>query len=204
MSADQDWRLKAELQAQDMHHVLDDVLAAVRAPHDAEEAGAALPDDVAVTHDGNVLFVYASARDSLDRTRRVIEAVLARDGAVAGIRVSRWDDGVDQWVQVDPPPTVEEQRAAEAAERDADAIESRTLIVSAGKWVRAELEQTMREWAEKLGLETEIHEHRHLLTTQVAFTVTGPRRRIDEFAAGLRAQELATLRTERAVMISPL
>jgi hypothetical protein len=62
----------------------------------------------------------------------------------------------------------------------------------------------MREWAEKLGLGIEIHEHPHLLTTQVAFTVTGPGRKIDEFAEGLRAEELATMRTERAVMLSPL
>jgi hypothetical protein len=38
----------------------------------------------------------------------------------------------------------------------------------------------------------------------VAFSVTGPRRKIDEFAEGLRAEELATMRTERGVMLSPL
>ena len=43
-----------------------------------------------------------------------------------------------------------------------------------------------------------------LLTTQVAFTVTGPKRKIDEFAQGLNADELATIRAERAVMLSPL
>jgi hypothetical protein len=62
----------------------------------------------------------------------------------------------------------------------------------------------MREWAAKLELQCEVIEHRHLLTTQLAFTVTGPKRKVDEFAAGLRAEELATLRTERQVMISPL
>jgi hypothetical protein len=38
----------------------------------------------------------------------------------------------------------------------------------------------------------------------VAFTVTGPRRKLDEFAEGLRAEELATMRAERTVMLSPL
>jgi hypothetical protein len=47
-------------------------------------------------------------------------------------------------------------------------------------------------------------EHPHLLTIQVAFTVTGSKRKIDEFADGLRAEELATMRAERAVMMSPL
>ena len=62
----------------------------------------------------------------------------------------------------------------------------------------------MREWAEKLGLKCEVIEHPHLLTTQVAFTVIGSKRKVDEFADGLRAEELATMRTERAVMMSPL
>jgi hypothetical protein len=48
------------------------------------------------------------------------------------------------------------------------------------------------------------HRAPHLLTTQVAFTVTGPKRKVDEFAQGLRAEELATMPTERAVMLSPL
>ncbi len=39
---------------------------------------------------------------------------------------------------------------------------------------------------------------------EVAFTVTGPKRKIDEFAAGLKAEEAATMRAERAVMLSPL
>jgi hypothetical protein len=62
----------------------------------------------------------------------------------------------------------------------------------------------MREWAQRLGLECEVVEHPHLLTTQVVFTVTGPRRRIDEFVEGLRAEGWATIRTETAVMLSPL
>ncbi len=78
------------------------------------------------------------------------------------------------------------------------------MVASAGRMVRAEVEQTMRDWADKLGLKCEVIEHPHLLTTQVAFTVTGPKRKVDEFAQGLRAEELATMRTERAVMMSPL
>ncbi len=70
--------------------------------------------------------------------------------------------------------------------------------------IRAEFEQSIREWAEKLQLQCTIVEHPHLLTTQVAFTVTGPKHKIDEFARGLRAEEWQTIRTERAVMLSHL
>jgi hypothetical protein len=62
----------------------------------------------------------------------------------------------------------------------------------------------MVNWAQELGLDYEVIEHPHMLTTQVAFTVTGSKRKIDEFAQGLRAEELATMRTERGVMMSPL
>ena len=70
--------------------------------------------------------------------------------------------------------------------------------------IRVEFEETMRDWADRLGLQCAIVEHPHLLTTQVAFTVTGPKRKIDEFSRGLRAEEWQTIRTERTVMLSPL
>ena len=89
-------------------------------------------------------------------------------------------------------------------DRDAETIETRTLVASSGKLIRAEFEQTMRTWADQLGLRCETIEHPHLLATQVGFTVTGSHRKLEEFAQGLHAEELATIRTERAVMLSPL
>ncbi len=50
----------------------------------------------------------------------------------------------------------------------------------------------------------EVVEHPHLLSSQAAFTVTGPARKVDEFAAAMSAEERATIRTETAVMSSPL
>ena len=56
-----------------------------------------------------------------------------------------------------------------------DAVETRTMVVSAGKMIRVTFDQSMLDWAEKLGLECQIIEHPHLLTTQVALIVTGPK-----------------------------
>jgi hypothetical protein len=92
----------------------------------------------------------------------------------------------------------------QAKTRDEEELESRPLVASTGKLIRSEVERTMSAWAQELGLQLEVLEHRHLLTTQVAFTVTGPRRKVDELADGLRGEELATLRAEREVMLSPL
>jgi hypothetical protein len=204
MSEDHDWRLQAELDAVDTRGALDHLLGRMRGPDVVEEVREAIPHDVAITHDGKLLFAYAATESALNTARRAIEAVLRRDGVKASITVSHWDERFDEWLQVDPPLAGEAKCTEEATERDAERVETRTMVASTGKLIRAEVEQTMREWADKLGLKCEVIEHPHLLTTQVAFTATGPRRKIDEFAEGLRAEELATMRTERAVMLSPL
>lgn len=204
MSEDQDWRLRAELDAADKRGALDHLLGRLRGPDVVEEVAAAVPHDVVITHDGQVLFAYAASESVLASARAAIEGVLGRESVGASIVVSHWDDTRDQWRQTDPPLSAEATRLADAAERDADAIETRTLVASSGKLIRAEFEQSMQAWASKLGLSCEIIEHPHMLTTQVAFTVTGPRRRIDEFADGLRDEEVATLRAEGVVMASPL
>jgi hypothetical protein len=118
--------------------------------------------------------------------------------------VSHWDDDRDAWQQVEPPPTAEETRSEEAADLDADTVETRTLVASAGKLVRSSFEQSLLEWADKLGLMCTISEHPHLLTTQVLFTCTGPKHKIDEFARALKAEGTATLRADGILMLNPL
>jgi hypothetical protein len=201
---DQDWRLRAELDTAIERGALDRLIGRTRGPDVLSEVGRAVPHDVVITHDGRLLFAYAASEPALAAARKAIEAVLRQDGAAATISVSNWDRELDRWRQTDPPATPELQRSEQAAEQDAKTVEARTLVASSGKMVRAEFEQSMRDWAKTLGLEFEVIEHPHMLTTQVAFTVTGPRGRIEEFAQGLRAEELATLRTERMVMLSPL
>jgi hypothetical protein len=204
VSEDQGWRLKAELDVEDRRGTLDRLLGRLRGPDVAGEVGAAVGHDVVITHDGKLLFAYAETESALKAARSAIEGVLRRDGLEASIFMSHWDEDLDEWRQTDPPLTGEAARIVQDAERAAETVETRTMVASSGKLIRGEFEQTMREWAEKLSLECEIVEHPHLLTTQVAFTVIGPKRKIDEFAQGLKAEELATMRTERQVMLSPL
>jgi hypothetical protein len=168
------------------------------------EAQAAMPHDVVLTHDGSLLFAYAADQETITATRRALESVLSHDEIEASIYVSHWDDALDAWRQIDPPSTGSERVREEAAVRDAEAVETRTLVASSGKMIRGEFEQSMIAWAQQLGVQCETIEHPHLLTTQVGFTITGPRRKLDEFADGLKAEEAATIRTERAVMLSPL
>jgi hypothetical protein len=204
VSQDQDWRLKAELDAVDKRSALDHLIGRVRGPDVVEEVGAAAPRDVVITHDGKLLFAYAETEAALVSTRSAIEGVLQRDGVTATILLSHWDEEFDEWHQTDPPLAGQEKRLEDANQRDAEAVETRTMVASTGKLIRGEFEQTMLNWANKLGVQCTMIEHPHLLTTQVGFTVTGPKRKIDEFAQGLKAEGSATMRTERAVMLSPL
>ncbi len=203
-TTEQDWRLEAELEVADTRGALHDLVGRLRGPDLVKEIEATVPHDVVITHDGKLLFAYAADQATLSAARTAIEGVLWRDGIKASVRVSHWNDELDEWHQTNPPATAQEKQIEDAAKRDADAIETRTMVASSGKLIRAEFEQSMHEWADRLGLECKIIEHPHLLTTQVAFTVTGPKRKIDEFSQGLKAEERATIRAETVVMMSPL
>jgi hypothetical protein len=204
VSEDQDWRLTAELDVSDRRGALERLLGRVRGPGIVEEIESALPHDVVVTHDGNLLFAYASSRAEIEQARGAIEQVLERDDVKVRIVLSHWDEERDEWRQVDPPLAGEEARRDEAAERDADVVETRTLVASAGNLVRSSFEQSLLDWAEKLAIECTIVEHPHLLTTQVLFTCTGPRRKIDEFARAVNAEGTATLRADGVLMLNPI
>jgi hypothetical protein len=205
VAEDQDWRLQVELDVEDSRSALDRLVGRVREPDVVGEVEQAVShDDVAITHDGKLLFAYAASEATLASARATIEDILRRDGVEARIRVSHWDEELDAWRQTDPPPTDQQVRTEEAVEREGERIETRTMIASSGKLVRDSFEQTMSDWARRLGVECAIVEHPHLLTTQVAFTVTGPKRKIEEFAQGLNAEGTATMRSERAVIFSPL
>jgi hypothetical protein len=203
-SEEHDWRLEAELDVPDLRRGLSSLVGRLRDPKLVSEVETKVPHDVVITHDGCLLFAYAADETVLDAARRAIENVLRHDGVNATLRISYWSDELYCWHQTDPPPTAQQQQLQEASDRDAETVETRTLVASSGKLIRVEFERTMLEWASKLSLECKIMEHPHLLTTQVAFTVTGPKRKIDEFSQGLKAEALATIRTEGGVMLSPL
>jgi hypothetical protein len=203
-ASEQDWRMQAELHVAEARGTLHDLVGRVRGPDVVREIESTVPHDVVVTHDGKLLFAYAADAATLAAARSAIEDVLRRDSIDATVRVSHWDDEREQWRQTDPPLSAEEQQRDDAAARDGEAIETRTLVANSGKMIRVEFEETMRDWADKLGLQCAIVEHPHLLRTQVAFTVTGPKHKIDEFSRGLRAEQWQTIRAENAVMLSQL
>jgi hypothetical protein len=202
---EQDWRLQAKLDSNAVSRSLQELIGRLRG--EASPLGgikSAVPHEVVVTHDGGVLFAYAPNEEVLLVARQAIETVLSEDGIEATVQLSHWDDDREKWQQTGPPLGDAQVEREEKSNRVADAIETRTLVANAGRLIRAEFEQTMLNWADKLDLQCEIFEHPHLLITQVGFTVTGPKHKIDEFTRGLKAEGRMMVRTETGVMLSPL
>jgi hypothetical protein len=190
VSEDQDWRLTAELDVAETRGALDRLLGRVRGGDVVEEIEAELPH-------------YAAGEEVIEAARRVIEQVLRRDGVGAKIAVSHWDEEVDEWRQVDPPLSAEQVRSEAAAELDAEAVQTRTLVASAGNLVRSSFEQSLLDWGQNQGLKVTVAEHPHVLSTQVLFTVTGPRHKIEEFERALRAEGTAFVRADAILLVSP-
>jgi hypothetical protein len=201
---EKDWRLQAKLEASAPGASSAGIVERFSDRRAMRALRAGVPDDVVGTHDGDQLFAYAASEALITSARQAIEQTLSHDGVAATVRISQWDGDLDDWLQTDPAPSADQQLARAAAVRDADSIETRTVVASAGKLIRAEFEQSLSEWATRLGVQCEVIEHPHLLSTQVGFTVTGPKRKVEEFVQGVRAEELASIRTERDVIVSQI
>jgi hypothetical protein len=206
MPLEQDWRLEVRLDG-DPPGPIERRLrrGSGVATNLADEVRAGVSDEIVVTYDDRLVFAYGATRSMLDEAREAVDAALGRRRIGASVVVSHWDQALDSWRQVDPPPPLGPDGASGAesvAERTATTVETRTMVCIAGKMVRARIEQTMLKSAGLLGVECEISEHQRLLTTQVSFTVTGPSGKLDSFRAHLVAQGWATIRAD-ALTMSP-
>jgi hypothetical protein len=192
---EQDWRLVAQLEEPGDHHGL---LDRVRDKYGkaAHEARAGVGEGVAITHDGHRVFAYAGSEAALASAREGIAAACGHHGLTATYLVSHWDDELDRWRQVDPPETAEQAERTRARDLEGETVETQTVVCSAGSTVRASLEQGMTEYADRMGLEYEVVEHPHLLQTQVAFKLTGQRRRIAEFRSALEHDSWTSIRAD--------
>ena len=194
---DRDWRLSGELEGARDDRGLRALVDGLHGPDEVRDVRGAVGDDIVITHDGSRLFAYAFGRQAIEQARSRIEYALAKDGLNAKLELTHFSSDCDEWVDPDAPPPAESIAPPSESE-------SRTLVATVGKMIREEFEQSMRNWADQLGLRLEIIEHPHLLSSQVAFTVTGSPRKVEEFAEGLNAEERRTILTETGVMLSPL
>ena len=177
MDDDQDWRLRVEIgDARAVHARLRD------ARHFERERDPLVADDVVLSHDGSTVFAYASTRASIDESKRAIEHQLAADGLRGTFRVDHWDEESSSWLEPGEPASASPAAPAE------DPLVTRTYAETSGKLVRNWFETIVADEARARGVTLSIVEHPHLLTTQIAFTLSGPASAVDSVIRTIRAR----------------
>ena len=159
VSDGQDWRLLAELEEPEDHQgLLDRVVHHAHGGYGkaADEADAEVGPDVAITHDGIAVRLRRLPVGARFGTRESIAAACDHHGLTASYVVGHWDDDLNRWRQVDPPETAEQAEQTRTQELADETVGNTDRGRSAGNTVRASLEQGLREYADRLGLECEV------------------------------------------------
>lgn len=186
MADDQDWRLRVDINDPSALHV-----SLRGARHFERELDPLIADDVVLSHDEHTVFAYANTSAAIEEVRRAVEHQLAQDGRSAQIAVAHWDDPSATWLapgEAPPPPPPPTDNT----------IVTRTFVETAGKLVRKYFEEVISADARERGVTLSIVEHRHLLTTQIAFTLTGPASAVDAVIADIQADAASITRFESA------
>jgi hypothetical protein len=137
MGFSEDWRLHVVLQGEKgaswSHHGLG-------ADWLASDMSIALGDRVAVSRDGDEVFLYAQTEKAARAAEKAVREDLSEHGGRAVIELMRWHDEAEEWKPADVPlPATDAARAAEHAERVAREDAS-SAADSAAEWeIRVDL-----------------------------------------------------------------
>jgi hypothetical protein len=107
-----DWRIRIELEGEQAHGFLErlGIDISSRAKKLAEELEL---DRLAVSRQGDTVFVYASSGTEAEQARKIVEAELEESGTEASlVCVERWLGDEDRWDDEPEQPDVEEELAA--------------------------------------------------------------------------------------------
>jgi hypothetical protein len=181
----QDWRLRAEF---DVPNGVAGVFERLRRRERilGRELGGLLPSGAVLSRRDNAVFVYASTRSGIDAARMAIERVARASELSPDVRVCRWDEGLREWRQVDPPLVGQEHELDKSRAQEAIRQETRKLSCLVGRLDRPFVEGPLRDFAQHRGLDCTVEETRRLLSVRLTFSVTGPAYMLDEFADHVR------------------
>jgi hypothetical protein len=108
--ADDDWRIRIEVEKEENATGLLDRLAGDLGSEARELARDLESRRLAVSRDGETVFVYAATRAEAERAHAVVEAELRENGIEAKTsRVEQWLDDEDRWSDEPPGETWEEE-----------------------------------------------------------------------------------------------
>jgi hypothetical protein len=169
-----DWRIRIELAEAAHTETLLERLGLDLGSDDAKRLARELEGhQLAVSRDGDILFVYAETQAEAEQARQIVEAELAAEGIQADIQVERWLHDEERWSSEPRAETWEQEeldrgyapwevRVELGSHAEADALADRLegdgydvvrrwryVIVGAGS------EEEARELAERLGGEVE-------------------------------------------------
>jgi len=198
MADDQDWRLRVDIDDPAALH------ARLRgARHFERELDPLIADDVVMSHDDDTVFAYANTSASIEEVRRAVAHQLAQDGLTAEIHVAHWDDASEAWLapgEAPPPPHAIGPGGDGGTPEPAveDPIVTRTYAETSGKIVRNYFENVVAGEAQSRGVKLSIVEHPHLLTTQLAFNLTGPSSAVDAVIHAIQSDANNVTRFESA------
>jgi hypothetical protein len=154
-------------------------------------SGGTLPTGTVLTHRRDRLFVYGPTQADVERARSAVEQALRAESRVAELSISRWDEDVADWRQVEPPLAGEARELDEARARAATRHVTRTLLFPTfGRRERAALTRLAEE-APRAGVECTVTERRRRLGVDLRFTVAGPASKVDAFIARMESAHKA-------------
>jgi hypothetical protein len=108
--AEDDWRIRIEIEEEERAAGLLERLAGELGSEARELAEELRERRLAVSRDGDTLFVYADTRTEAEQAHRVVEAELRENGITARMsRVEHWLDAEDRWDDEPPGETWEEE-----------------------------------------------------------------------------------------------
>jgi hypothetical protein len=135
--ADEDWRVTVTLPDE---HTAQRALQAVREHQVEDDVRHRLGHRVAVSADGNHMFLYAGTEDAAREADRVVRDALARRQLTAEFTLDRWHPIEQEWEDAGAPmPETAAERAAEHERLVADENQETTEEGQASWEVRAEL-----------------------------------------------------------------
>lgn len=104
------WRIRTELPEEGHAGTLLDRLGLDLGSEEAKRLAKELEGHrLAVSRDGENVFVYTESQSQAERARRIVEAELADEGIAAGIQVERWLPDEERWSGEPPQETWEEE-----------------------------------------------------------------------------------------------